>query len=459
MELEYKRKNVLKEADAEKLAKIFEYAEGYKQFLNASKTERDAAVYARAAAEAHGFTCYKFGDKLKAGDKRYYIGHDKSVFLFKIGTDDIAQNGIRIMGAHVDSPRLDLKPHPLYESDGLAMLKTHYYGGIKKYQWTTIPLALHGVVITRGGERKDVCIGEDENDPVFYITDLLPHLSREQNNQPLSKAIVGENLNALIGSIPEKGEEDDKEKKDAVKTAVLKLLNEKYGMTEIDFTCSELCLVPAGKARDVGLDRSLIMSYGHDDKCCAYPEMTALFDSEDSDRTLMAIFADKEEVGSNGVTGMRSMIILDIVTAIANALGADPMAVRYNSLCVSADVTAAYDPIYGDVYEKRNSCFVNGGAAMQKYTGGGGKSSTNDAPAEVVAKLRDIMEDNGVIWQTGELGKIDAGGGGTIALHVSNLGIETIDMGIPVLSMHAPNEIISKADLYEMYLAMCAFCK
>ncbi len=462
MDLEYSRKNVLKEADDEKLGKIFAYAEGYKQFLNASKTERDAAVYARAAAEEHGFKCYKFGDKLKAGDKRYYIGHDKSVFLFKVGIEDIAEHGIRIMGAHVDSPRLDLKPHPLYETDGMAMLKTHYYGGIKKYQWTTIPLALHGVVITRGGEKKSVCIGEDEGDPVFYITDLLPHLSREQNTQPLAKAIIAENLNAVVGTIPEKADGEDKDGKDknnAVKSAVLKLLNEKYGMTEVDFTCSELCFVPAGKARDVGFDRSLIMSYGHDDKCCAYPEMTALFDSENSPHTLMAIFADKEEVGSDGVTGMKSRLILDIVTSIANALGADPVSVRYNSLCVSADVTAAYDSIYSEVYEKRNSSFINGGAAMQKYTGGGGKSSTNDAPAEVFAKLRDIMEDNGVIWQTGELGKIDAGGGGTIALHVSNLGIETIDMGIPVLSMHAPNEIISKGDLYEMYLAMLAFCK
>ncbi len=459
MELEYKRKNVFKEADEVKVGKIFDYAEGYKTFLNAAKTERDAAEYAESAALSHGYKKYKFGDKLKAGDKRYFINHDKNVFLFRIGSENIAEHGIRIMGAHVDSPRLDLKPLPLYESDGLAMLKTHYYGGVKKYQWTAIPLALHGVVITRGGERRKVNIGDGENDPVFCITDLLPHLSREQNSQPLAKAITGENLNALVGSVPENASDDDKENANAVKRAVLKLLNAKYGMTEVDFACSELCFVPAGKARDVGFDRSLILAYGHDDKCCAYPEMTALFDSDDSPRTCIAVFADKEEVGSDGITGMKSRYILDLIDSISASLGADPIAVRYASVCISADVTAAFDPTYADAYEKRNSSFLNGGAAVQKYTGAGGKSSTNDAPAELFARIRDIFDDCGVIWQTGELGKIDAGGGGTIALHVSNLGIETIDAGIPVLSMHAPNEIISKGDLYEFYLAMRAFCK
>ncbi len=459
MQLEYKRLNVYKEADEKKLNDIFEYAEKYKSFLNASKTERDAAVCAVALAKEQGYKPYNLGDKLKAGDKRYYINHAKNLFLFRIGSEDIAKHGIRIMGAHVDSPRLDLKPHPLFEADGVAMLKTHYYGGIKKYQWTATPLALHGVVFTSDGVKRDVCVGEDEGDPVFFITDLLPHLSREQNTQPLAKAITGENLNAVVASIPEKDEDGESESKNHVKSAVLKLLNEKYGMTEIDFTSSELCLVPAGEARDVGFDRSMIMAYGHDDKCCAYPEMTALFDADNSEHTCMAIFADKEEVGSDGITGMKSRYILDLIDSIANALGANPVATRYNSVCVSADVTAAYDSTYAEAYEKRNSCYLNGGAAIQKYTGSGGKGSTNDAPAEVFSKIRLMLDKEGVIWQTGELGKIDAGGGGTIAMHVAQLGIETIDVGIPVLAMHAPYELISKGDLYETYLAMKAFCK
>ena len=454
-DLKYKRKNVFKEADGKELEKIYKFAEGYKKFLDNSKTERDAAVTAKKLAEEKGFKPFSFSEKLKAGDKRYFINRHKNVFLISVGTEDVAKDGVRIMVAHVDSPRLDLKPNPMFEEAGLCYLKTHYYGGIKKYQWTATPLALHGVVMLRGGERKEICIGEDENDPVFYITDLLPHLGGEQSTKPLGKAIDGESLNAVIGGLPAVEDEEDKE---AVKTAVLKLLNKKYGLTEVDLQCSELCFVPAGRARDVGFDGSLISAYGHDDKVCAYPEMCAIFESN-SPHTLVAVFADKEEVGSDGTTGMQSKVISDVIETISSSLGANPIEVRYNSKCISADVTAAFDPAYSSVYEKRNSTFINCGAAVSKYTGARGKSSTNDADAEFMGWIRDIFDDNGVYWQTGELGAVDAGGGGTVAKFIANLGIDTVDVGVPVLSMHAPYELISKANVYSLYKACLAFCK
>lgn len=453
MDYEYKRKNVYKEADEKELKAIFDYAEGYKQFLFTSKTERGATATAKKLAESKGYKPYTFGDKVKAGDKFYFINREKNIFLIKVGVNDIAKHGIKIMAAHVDSPRLDLKPNPLFEESGVAYLKTHYYGGIKKYQWTTIPLALHGVVMLPGGVKKTVCVGEDESDPIFYISDLLPHLAQEQSAKPLGSAISGENLNAIIASVPEKGDEEK-----AVKAAILKLLHDKYGITEIDFQTSELCFLPAGKPKDVGFDRALISAYGHDDKVCAYPEMTAVFESNSKD-TLVAVFADKEETGSDGVTGMQSRVILDLIDSLSRALGADSILVRYNSKCVSADVTAAFDPAYADVYEKRNASYVNCGASLTKYHGARGKSSTNDASAEMVGYLRDAFDKAGVIWQTGELGKIDIGGGGTVAKFIANLGIDTCDMGVPVLSMHAPYEVISKADLYSMHKAMVAFCE
>ncbi len=450
MDFEYKRKNYYKEADKNELKAIFDYAEGYKKFLFTSKTERGATATAKKLCEAKGYKPYTFGDKIKAGDKLYFINRDKNIFIIRVGTNDLEKRGVKIMAAHVDSPRLDLKPNPVFTDGNIAFLKTHYYGGIKKYQWTTIPLALHGVVVLRGGKRVDVCIGEDEGDPIFYITDLLPHLAQEQNNKPMGTAIKGENLNAVLSTIPD-GDDDD-----GIKSAALKLLNEKYGMTEVDFEASELCFVPAGKPRDVGLDRSLISGYGHDDKVCAYPEMTALFDCNSKD-TVIAVFADKEETGSCGITGMQSRVILDLIHCIARGLNADPVLVRYNSKCVSADVTAAYDPAYSDVYEKRNASHLNCGASLTKYHGARGKNSTNDASAEMVGYLRDAFEDAGVIWQTGELGKIDIGGGGTVAMYIAQLGIDTCDMGVPVLSMHAPYEVVSKADLYSMHKAMVAF--
>lgn len=455
MDLKYTRKNVYKEADGKELEKIYSFAEGYKKFLDSSKTERDAAVTAKKLAEEQGFKPFSFSEKLKAGDKRYFINRHKNVFLIKVGTEDVAKDGVRIMVAHVDSPRLDLKPNPMFEDSGLCYLKTHYYGGIKKYQWTALPLALHGVVMLRGGERKEICVGEDENDPIFYITDILPHLGAEQSAKPLGKAIDGESLNAVIGGLPTVEDEEDKE---AVKTAVLNLLNKKYGFTEVDLQCSELCFVPAGKARDVGFDGAFISAYGHDDKVCAYPEMCALFDSN-SPHTLVAVFADKEEVGSDGTTGMQSKVISDVIETIAASFGANPIEVRYNSKCISADVTAAYDPAFASAYEKRNTTFINCGAAVSKYTGARGKSSTNDADAEFMGWIRDIFEDNGVYWQTGELGAVDIGGGGTVAKFIANLGIDTVDVGVPVLSMHAPYELISKADVYSLYKACLAFCK
>lgn len=455
MDLKYTRKNVYKEADGAELEKIYAFSEGYKKFLDGSKTERDASELAKKLAEENGFKPFSFSEKLKAGDKRYFVNRGKNIFLIKIGKKDVAKDGVRIMVAHVDSPRLDLKPNPVFEDAGLCYLKTHYYGGIKKYQWTSIPLALHGVVMLPGGVKKDICVGEEDDDPVFYITDLLPHLAAEQSTKPMGKAVDGESLNAIIGGLPAVGDEEDKE---SVKTAVLTLLNKKYGITEVDFQCSELCFVPAGKARDVGFDKALIAAYGHDDKVCAYPEMKAIFDSK-SDRTVVAVFADKEEVGSNGTTGMQSKVICDVIDTIANSFGVNPIEVRYNSKCISADVTAGYDPAYASSFEKRNSTYINFGAAVSKYTGARGKSSSNDADAEYMGYIRDIFDKDGVFWQTGELGAIDIGGGGTVAMFIANLGIDTVDVGVPVLSMHAPYELISKADIYSLYKACLAFCK
>ncbi len=450
MEYEYKRRNAFKEG---RQKEIFEFAEGYKAFLDTSKTERDACRTAAAEAEKAGFKPFSFSEKLKAGDKRYFANRDKNLFLLKVGEEDVEKCGVRIMVAHADSPRLDLKPNPLYESDEIAYLKTHYYGGIKKYQWTTIPLALHGTIITKDGKKTDLSLGEGENDPVFCVSDLLPHLSGEQNSKALGKAITGENLNVVIGGVPAEGEE-----KKAVKAAVLKILHDMYGMDEEDFQCAELCLVPAGKSRDEGLDRSMILAYGHDDKVCAYPEMKAIFDTP-SKHTILAVFADKEETGSDGVTGMQSKVICDVLDTIAASLGANPIEMRYNSMCISADVTAAYDPSFPDAFDPKNATYLGCGAAISKYTGARGKSSTNDASAEYMAFIRDILDKEGAIWQTGELGAVDAGGGGTVAMYIANLGIQTVDVGVPVLSMHAPYEIISKADLYHLYLVCKAFCR
>ncbi|MBO7196078.1 MAG: aminopeptidase [Clostridia bacterium] len=453
--LSYKKKNIYEEATPEKIKAIYDYAEGYKNYLDHSKTEREATDSAIELVKAKGYTEYKFGDKLSVGDKRYLNHHGKSLIIFNVGEDDLEQEGIRIVAAHVDAPRLDLKQVPMYEDSGMAFLKTHYYGGVKKYQWTSIPLAIHGVMVKADGEVVNVCIGEDDSDPVFYINDLLPHLGAKQSQEPLGTAISGETLNILIGGLPY----DDKEVSDKVKLTALSILHDKYGVTEEDFISAELSLVPAFKARDIGFDRALIASYGHDDRVCAYPAVTALLDNPNTKKTVMVILADKEEIGSVGLTGMQSAFLVDLISEISNALGKNPVVVRNISKCLSADVTACYDPNFADVYEKRNSAMISCGTTMSKYTGSRGKSGTSDASAELVGFVRKLFAENGVIWQTAELGKVDMGGGGTVAQYIANQNIETVDLGVPVISMHAPYEVVSKADVYSTYEAFCAFIK
>ena len=453
--LSYKRKNIFEEASAEKIAKIFDYSKGYMKFLDDAKTEREATLAAIELAVANGYTEYKIGDKISVGDKKYLNQHGKSLIMFSVGENDIEKDGVRILASHIDSPRLDLKQVPMYEDGGMGFLKTHYYGGIKKYQWTAIPLALHGVMVKADGECVEVNIGESDSDPVFYINDVLPHLGQKQAAEPLGTAISGETLNILIGGLPY-ADENVSEK---IKLTALSLLNEKYGVTEEDFISAELSLVPAFKARDIGFDRALIAAYGHDDRVCSYPAVTALIDNPNTKHTVMVVLADKEEIGSVGVTGMQSAFLMDVIKEISNALGKNEVVVRSKSKCLSADVTACYDPNFADVYEKRNSAMISCGTTMSKYTGARGKSSTNDASAEYVGFIRKLFAENGVIWQTAELGKVDAGGGGTVAMYIANNNIETVDLGVPVISMHAPYEVVSKADVYSTYEAFCAFVK
>ena len=453
-ELEYKRKNVYFSATDKKKDEIFAYAERYKAFLDASKTEREAVKSGVKIAEANGYKPYVLGDKIHVGDKLYYNNRGKSLFLIKSGTTNLAENGIRILVAHVDSPRLDLKQVPLYEKSGISYFKTHYYGGIKKYQWLTIPLALHGVIVLKSGEKIELAIGEKEDDPIFYITDLLPHLSQEIMPKSVTSAFPAENLNLVIGGIPYG---DDEEKK-SVKHNVLRILNEKYGITEEDFLSAELEAVPAYKSRDVGLDRAFVSGYGHDDRVCAYPEITALIETE-TEQTVLTVLADKEEIGSEGNTGMQCVLIDDIIEKIAESRDVSPALVRSRSKCLSADVTAAFDPTYADVFEKKNASFAGCGVAMNKFTGARGKSGSNDASAEYVGYLRGIFAKEDIVWQTGELGRVDLGGGGTVAMYLSKYNIDTVDLGVPVLSMHAPYEMIAKSDIYEAHRAFSAFIK
>ena len=453
-ELFYTKKNVYQLTDEANVKAAFDYAIGYKDYLDNAKTERESVSKAIEIAEKAGFKPYTLGQALKAGDKLYYNNRGKSLFVFTIGSENI-ENGIRISAAHVDSPRLDLKPCPVYEDSGMAFFKTHYYGGIKKYQWVTIPLALHGVVTLKDGTNVEINIGEDENDPLFYINDILPHLGQNQAKKTLGEAIEGEQLNLLAATSPYNTEDEGEQ----VKLNVLALLNEKYGITEADFLSAELCAVPADKARDIGLDRAAIGSYGHDDRVCAYPALTSVIDNADSTHTLMCVLADKEEIGSEGASGMQCCIFPDLIDEISKALGADSAVVRANSKCLSADVSAAYDPNFKDAFEKRNTPELSCGVVLIKYTGSRGKGGTNDASAEYIGWLRSVMEKDNVIWQTGELGRIDLGGGGTVAKFIANLNIDTVDLGVPVISMHAPYELISKVDLYETYKAFSAFCK
>ena len=455
--LSYKRTNVYEVADEKLMKNIFEYAKGYCRFLDEGKTEREACAYARKEAEKQGYKPFEFGMKLKAGDKVYYDNRGKNLYLIRIGTEDVAKEGIRILASHIDSPRIDFKQVPLYEAENIAFAKTHYYGGLRKYQWTAIPLALHGAVVRKDGTVVEVKIGEDNQDPVFYISDLLPHLAQKQNQKTLAEGIGGEDLNIWLGNIPYTAAEDEKDK--TVKENLLRILNEKYGMEEEDFLSAELSLVPAFKARDIGFDGALIGAYGHDDRVCSYPAYTALFDEESDKRTVMVVLADKEEIGSEGATGMQSAIFGDLIDAIAQSFGTSGAAVRAKSKCLSADVNAAYDPNFRDVCEPLNSTYLSCGAGITKFTGARGKSGSNDASAEFVGEIRKLFNDNGVIWQTGELGRVDVGGGGTVAKFVANMNIDTVDIGVPVIAMHSPYEVISKADIYEAYLAFKAFIK
>ena len=451
--LSYKKKSVYELVDADRISAANAYAEDYKKYLDGAKTEREAVKASVALAEKFGYTEYSLGDKISVGDKKYYNNRGKNLFLFSVGTEPI-NKGIRITAAHIDAPRIDLKQCPLYEDDGMAFFKTHYYGGIRKYQWLATPLSLHGVIAKADGSVVDVCIGEDDSDPVFYINDLLPHLAHKQGRTPIDEAIDGEKLNILVGGAPY-NEDDDY----SIKLNVLRILNEKYGITEEDFLSAELSLVPAAKARDIGFDRALIGAYGHDDRVCAYPALTALLEASDSVHTNLCILADKEETGSDGNSGMQCELMLDIINEISANLGGNPALVRANSKCLSADVSAAYDPNFSDVYEKKNSAIISSGVVLTKFTGSRGKSSTNDASAEFIAYLRSVFAKENVVWQTAELGRVDCGGGGTVAKYIAKHNIDTVDLGVAVISMHAPYEVISKVDLYEAYKAMLAFYK
>lgn len=434
---------------------IFKFSDEYIYFLNKVKTEREAISFAQKMLEENGFCNLNQKETLEKGDKVYYINHDKSMYVAVIGKEPL-EKGLNVIGAHVDSPRLDLKPNPLYEDNGFAYLKTRYYGGIKKYQWMAMPLSLHGRVVKSDGSYLDIKIGDDENEPCFCITDLLPHLAREQMNKTMSKAILGENLNIVAGSLPLREDDSDN---NSIKLNVMRLINEKYGITEEDFISAELEFVPSYKAQDVGFDRSLIGAYGHDDRSCAYPCFKALMEMEIPEETVIVVLVDKEEIGSDGNTGMKSFFLKYFISDLAHQEGLKGRDVLRKSKCISADVNAAFDPTYSGEYEAGNSCYINRGAVITKYTGSGGKSGTSDASAEFMGEIRTVLNKNNVLWQTGQLGKVDSGGGGTIAKYVANLCVDVVDMGIPVLSMHSPFEVISKIDLYMLYKSIISFFK
>ncbi len=447
-------KNGLLRATDEIVAESNSYCEGYKAFLDKAKTEREAVATALKLAEDNGFCEFDRNRKYSAGDRVYINNRGKSIALCVIGSEPM-ENGVNISAAHIDSPRLDLKPNPLYEEIELALFKTHYYGGIKKYQWTAIPLSLHGVFALKDGSVKEVSIGEADNEPKFVINDLLPHLAQEQSKRTLNEGIKGEELNVLIGSLPFK---DDKGS-ELVKLNILKVLNEKYGITEEDFLSAELEIVPAFKACDIGLDRSMVGAYGQDDRVCAYPALTAIIDVKNPKKTALAILADKEEVGSMGNTGLESDFLRYVIGDLAKMQGGDGTVAIRNSKCLSADVNAGLDPTFQDVMERRNASRLNYGVVVTKYTGARGKSGTSDASAEYMAEIRRLLDQNEIIWQSGELGRVDLGGGGTVAQFIANMGIDVVDLGVPVLSMHAPFETTSKLDIYMCYRAMYEFMK
>ena len=445
------KKNGYTGLTAQQRQEMNEYCKRYSAFLDNCKTEREATAWTIAVAEKHGFKPLVPGMKLQPGDKVYKNNRDKSILLAVIGSESLNE-GTRICAAHTDSPRMDLKPHPLYEDSELAYFKTHYYGGIKKYQWPTVPLALHGVVCRKDGTTVTVTIGEEETDPVLMVTDLLIHLSADQMKKTLAEGIVGEQLNVLLGSEPLEGEGSD-----LVKLHIMQLLNEKYGIVEDDFHSAELTLVPAGKCREVGLDRSLLGAYGHDDRVCAYAEIEPLLDMGTPKHTAICILADKEEIGSVGVTGMLSYAFDTFMQDLCDTCGANRNRCYENSFCISADVSNAFDPTFAETCDKRNNSQLNYGIAIVKYTGARGKSGASDASAEAMSHVRRILDDAGVLWQTATLGKVDQGGGGTVAAYMANRNIVTVDAGVPVLCMHAPMEVVSKLDCYMTMLACKAF--
>ena len=451
-----KKESGWKDLDENTRNEVFALSKRYMDFLNVSKTEREFIKNARKMADEHGFKDIMEFSSLKPGDKIYFVNRGKSMYLAVIGEESI-ENGIHIIGSHVDSPRLDLKPNPLCEEGGLAYFKTHYYGGIKKYQWTTIPLSLHGVLVKANGEKVEVNIGEDENDPIFTITDLLPHLAQAQMEKKLKDGVEGENLSLLVGSIPY----DEKECTEQVKLNILNILNKKYGITEADFTSSELELVPQFKARSLGFDESMVAAYGQDDKVCAFTSLAAMMELSSVKNTAVCILSDKEEIGSMGNTGMESHTFDFFVSEILNKLGVNRPNLLDKVFCfskmLSSDVDAGFDPLYASVSDKHNAGFIGKGISLNKYTGARGKSGASDANAEFVAWVRNVLESNGIKYQVAELGKVDIGGGGTIAYILANKGTDVIDCGVPVLSMHAPYEVTSKFDVYEAYRTYGAF--
>ncbi len=451
-----KKESGWKDLDENTKNEVFALSKRYMDFLNVSKTEREFIKNARKMADEHGFRDIMEFSSLKPGDKVYFVNREKSMYLAIIGEESI-ENGIHIIGSHVDSPRLDLKPNPLCEEGGLAYFKTHYYGGIKKYQWTTIPLSIHGVLVKVNGEKMEVNIGEDENDPIFTITDLLPHLAQAQMEKKLKDGVEGENLSLLVGSIPY----DEKECAEQVKLNVLNILNKKYGITEADFTSSELELVPQFKARSLGFDESMVAAYGQDDKVCAFTSLAAMMELTNVKKTAVCILSDKEEIGSMGNTGMESHMFDFFVSEVLNKLGVNRPNLLDKVFCfskmLSSDVDAGYDPLYASVSDKHNAGFIGKGISLNKYTGARGKSGASDANAEYVAWVRNVLESNGIKYQVAELGKVDIGGGGTIAYILANKGTDVIDCGVPVLSMHAPYEVTSKFDVYEAYRTYGAF--
>ena len=457
-ELTYENKSVFSKMDSKEKQTVFEFCDEYRKFITAYKTEREFCAASCRVLAANGFVPLEDKKTLKAGDKVYTVNRGKGVFAAIIGSEDI-ENGVNLVGAHIDSPRLDLKPNPLYEDQGVAYFKTHYYGGIKKYQWTAIPLAIHGVAALQDGTQINIVIGEDENDPVFCISDLLPHMADAQMMKKTKDAIPGESLNVIMGNIAI----EDGEAKEAVKLNILKLLNEKYGIVEEDLLSSEIEVVPAFDARDIGLDRSMIGGYGQDDRVCAYTSLVAMLETEEPEKTTCCLLTDKEEIGSVGATGMQSHFFENTVAEIMNAMGVfSEISLRRclaSSRMLSSDVSAGFDPSFESAFDKKNAAVFGEGMVFNKFTGARGKSGSNDANAEYMAAIRKIMDDDEITYQTAELGKVDVGGGGTIAYILSLYGMEVIDCGVAVLNMHAPWEITSKADIYETKKGYVAFLK